>query len=157
MVSKIHVVLLTALLLPLAAIAVDDTGQPSTSFDEWVYPGSVLIQEGRPTAVPPTQGTGQYATTDSLQKVLRFYAEKAGLDPNAKPIDLEVPGDGSVIGVRTHDDAPSAMMLRNVGESTLAATILYWTPGDSQKIAVSITRGTQDERTHIQLLAHRRK
>lgn len=157
MISKMHIVLLTALFLPLAAIAVDDTDQPSTRFDEWVYPGSLLIQEGRPTAAPPTQGTGQYSTKDSVQKVLRFYAEKAGLDPNAKPLDLEKPGDASIIGVRTDDDAPSAMMLRNAGESSLAATILYWTPGDSKKIAVSITRGTQEERTHIQLLFHRRK
>ena len=157
MISKNHVVLLTALFLPLAAIAVDNTGQPSPRFDEWVYPGSLLIQEGRPTAVPPTQGTGQYSTKDSMQMVLRFYAERAGLDPNAKPLDLEIPGDAGVVGVRDHDDGPSAMILKNSGDSTLAATILYWTPGDSQKIAVSVTRGTQDERTHIQLLVHRRK
>jgi hypothetical protein len=139
------------------AIAVDDTLKPSTRFDEWVYPDSLLIQAGRPTAVPPTQGTGQYSTKDSVQKVLRFYAEKAGLDPKAKPLDLEQPGDASVVSVRTHDDAPSAMMVRNAGESTFAATILYWTPGGSQKIVVSITRATQDERTHIQFLMHRRK
>jgi hypothetical protein len=145
MISKIHAVTLTALFLPLTAIAVDYTNQPSTRFDEWVYPGSLLIHEGRPTTAPPTQGTGQYSTKDSVQKVLRFYAEKAGFDPNAKPLDLEKPGDASVIAVRTHDDAPSAMMLRNAGESTLAATILNWTPGDSQKIAVSITRGTQTQ------------
>jgi hypothetical protein len=157
MTSKIHVILLTAMLLPLAAIAVDDTGQPSTKFEEWVYPGSVLIQEARPTAVLPTTGTGQYSTKDDMQKVLRFYAERAGLDPNAKPLDLEIPGDGGVVGVRDHEDGPSVMILKNSGDSTLAATVLYWTPGDSQKIAVSITRGTQDERTHIQLLVHRRK
>jgi hypothetical protein len=157
MVSKINIALLTALFLPLAAIAVDDADQPSTGFDEWVYPSSLLIQESRPTAVPPTQGTGQYSTKDSVQKVLRFYSEKAGLDPNENPLDLEKPGDASIVSVRTDDDAPSAMMLRNAGQSTLAVTILYWTPGDSQKIAVSITRGTQDERTHIQLLVHRRK
>ena len=156
MTSKIHVILLTAILLPLAAIAVD-TGEPSTKFDEWVYPGAVLIQEGRPTAVPPTTGTGQYSTKDNMQTVLRFYAQKAGLDPNAKPLDLETPGDAGVVAVRDNEDGPSAMFLKNSGDSTLAATILYWTPGDSQKIAISITRGTQDERTHIQLLVHRRK
>lgn len=149
--------LLLAAILPMVAQADDNANASSSTFDKWVYPDSRLLDEGRPTGVLPTSGTGQYTTEDSFEKVVRFYAKTAGLDLAAKPLDFTLPGSAGIVGVRSRDDAPSAILLRNAGEHTLSATLLYWTPGDSEKMAVSVTRGTGDTDTHIQLLFHRRK
>ncbi len=151
------ITLLLVAIFPMMAQTADDTDATSQTFEKWVYPGSALLDEGRPTGELPTTGTGQYTTQDSFEKVVRFYAKTAGLDVAEKPLDFTLPGAAGIVGVRSRDDAPSAMLLRNAGERTLSATLLYWTPGDAQKVAVSVTRGTADERTHVQLLYHRRK
>lgn len=157
MTFRFSIPLLLAAILPMVTQAADNANAPSSTFDKWVYPDSRLLDEGRPTGVLSTSGTGQYTTEDSFEKVVRFYAKTAGLDLAAKPLDFTLPGSAGIVGVRNRDDAPSAILLRNTGEHTLSATLLYWTPGDSEKIAVSVTRGTGDSPTHVQLLFYRRK
>lgn len=124
---------------------------------EWVYPGAHRIQEGRMEGEPPTAETGQYTTENSVQKVARFYAMKAGLDASDRPLDFDLPADAGMVAISAKDTVPSAILLRNVGKTTTSVTLLYWTPGDKQKIAVSVTRGKNDLRTHIQLALHRRE
>jgi len=123
--------------MPVASQAADAV---SATFEQWVYPGSDLLQEGRPLKDVSAAGTGQYTTGDTFEKVVRFYAKKAGLDPAAKPLDFTLPGAAGIVGVRTDDRSPSAMLVRNVGKSTSSATLVCWTAGDAEQIVVSITR-----------------
>ena len=150
------VVMLLVLGAAVAAKAADEPGEAAKTFGEWVYPDSSRLQEDRPAGESPVTGTGQYTTKDSVQKVAHFYARKAGLDLDSKSLDFDLPSYAGIVAVRARDDAPSAMFLRNAGESTVSATLLYLTPGDTQKLAVSITRGRDDERTLVQLLLHQR-
>jgi|GEM_PF-2442366 len=155
--SRLPAVLLIFICAALAAQADEGRREHSPLLSEWVYPGALRIQEGRTEGTPPKAETAQYSTTDSVQKVARFYAVKAGLDADARPLDFDLPADAGMVAVRTQDDVPSAILLRNVGEATTSVLLLYWTPGDKQKLAISVTRGKEDSRTHVQLALHQRE
>ena len=152
-------------LLVLSVHAEDATGTNSRMFREWTYPDSYAIQSGASGTLPSGAAvgeTGQFTSKDSIQRVVKFYAKKAGVDPAASPLELQSAagkptGDAGIVGIRANDDAPSVMLLRNAGEHSTAVTLLYWSPGDRQKLVVSISRGKDDSRTLIQLLLHRRE
>lgn len=151
------VVLLFFTFTSLAAQADDGQHKHATLLSEWGYPGALRLQEGRTEGTPPKAATAQYSTADSVQKVARFYAVKAGLDAEAKPLDFSLPADAGIMAVHAQDEMPNAILLRNVGEVTTSVLLLYWTPGDKQKLAISVTRGQDDSRTHIQLALHQRE
>jgi len=151
------VVLLFLTFTSLAAQADDGQHKHALLLGEWVYPGALRIQEGRTEGTPAKAETAQYSTTDSVEKVARFYAVKAGLDAEAKPLDFNLPADAGIMAVHAQDEMPNAILLRHVGEVTTSVLLLYWTPGDKQKLAISVTRGKDDSRTHVQLALHQQE
>ena len=163
--TRLTVAVLLNTLMVLSAHAADDAGTNSSIFHEWIYPDSYVVQVGG-TGTHSSSGnageTGQFTTEDSIQKVVRFYAKRAGIDPTAPAVDLKLADgkparDGGILGIRANDDAPSVMLLRNAGANTTAVTLLFWSPGGERKLVATITRGKDDARTLIQLLLHRRE
>lgn len=153
--------LLVPLLLP--SLQANEKVPNSAEFLAWIYPDAYHLQmgiTGEAASGQPIGETAQITTEDTMQRVVRYYAGKAGLDPSGRPIELTLPDgnpalDAAMVGIRRHDDAPSAMLLRNAGENAAAVTILYWTSGGNQKMAISITRSKDDSRTLVQLALHR--
>lgn len=163
--TRLTVAVLLNTLMVLSAHAADDAGTNSSPFREWIYPDSYVVQVGATGAHSsgePVGETGQFTTEDSIQKVVRFYAKKAGIEPSARPVDLKLADgkparDAGIVEIRVNDDAPSVMLLRNAGDNTTAVTLLFWSPGEEHKLVATITRGKDDTRTLIQLLLHRRE
>lgn len=140
------------------------------SIDTWVFPEAKLKERSStPVAVTSADktnvqsvanGSFQYITEKPFHEVVLYYARKCGLKPTNKSI-LARPFPGTTIYMPAHfsrsnfyRETASVSALHYIRENVASAQFLVTDHPELGFIAISVTRGKNDDQTLIQLIHH---
>lgn len=142
-----------------------DVDAINKEFAAWVIPGaklssqsSSMTKNGKVSGIAPA--TGAYSITAPFDEVVRFYVDRSGFEPpNWSILGRKFPGDkinipdfwtaqmgkGKTVTIQHHIRPDSAIM-----------TLLVSDQEGDRTTVVTVSRGLQDEATHIQIARHLR-
>jgi RNA polymerase sigma-70 factor (ECF subfamily) len=140
----------------------DKEAKSKEAFKRWTYPNATPsdVIHSHPTINGETDGrcsTGHYSTVDPFHEVVRFYVERSGFEPpNWSILGRKFPGDTINIPATWTkcSTAKSLTLDHHIRPDSAIFGILKTDFDGGETISVSISCGTKDKRTFIQVTRH---